>query len=182
MGRYRARDLVNVPTLVSWLRLPLAVAFPFTLGMPAVCLGVLAAAALSDVLDGWIARRYALATATGAEVDGVTDKGLAVVVLVSLVVTHAFSLGDVALLFVRELLEIPLVLWVALSRRARSRKIDERANILGKAATTLQFLSVGAALIHAGWVRAPIVATALVGLGAAISYWNRMLQTPAARS
>lgn len=176
MGRYRARDLWNAPTLVSWSRLPLAVVFPFTLGRPALCLGVLAAAALSDVLDGWIARKFSLATATGAVVDGVTDKGFATVVLVTLLVTRAFSLGDVALLFVRELLEIPLVVWAVLSHHVRKRKLDERANVFGKAATTLQFVSVIAALIHADWVRVPVVATGLVGFAAAASYWRRMLR------
>ncbi|MBL0195563.1 MAG: hypothetical protein IPQ09_15300 [Myxococcales bacterium] len=50
MGKYRARDLVNGPTLVSWLRVPLAALFPFAVGSPWASVCVLAAAGLSDVL------------------------------------------------------------------------------------------------------------------------------------
>jgi CDP-diacylglycerol--glycerol-3-phosphate 3-phosphatidyltransferase/cardiolipin synthase len=69
MGLYRARDLVRVPGLLTLMRVPLAAAFPFVLGRPLVALGVLAAAGLSDVLDGWYARRFGQVTPTGTALD-----------------------------------------------------------------------------------------------------------------
>jgi phosphatidylglycerophosphate synthase len=173
VGKYRAADLVNAPTLLSLGRLPLAVLFPFTLERPALSIAVLAAAAASDVLDGFIARRFDLATATGAVVDGVTDKLFAAVVLVSLVLGGRLAVTDVALLGAREIVELPLVAWLALSAAARRRKIDERANVIGKGATTLQFATVFLVLIQSDLRTWGVWATAVVGVAAGMSYWAR---------
>src|SRR5262245_39778093 len=58
MGRYRARDLLLPPSLLSFARVPLAAAFPFVHDRPWAAFGVLLASAASDLLDGWWARRY----------------------------------------------------------------------------------------------------------------------------
>ncbi len=176
VGRYRARDLVNAPTLVSWLRVPLAAVFPLTLASPGRSLLVLGAAGLSDVVDGWLARRFALATPAGAVVDGVTDKLFVGAVLVSLVATGRMQVSEVLLLGTRELGELPLVLWLLVSRAARRRKVEDRANVLGKAATTLQFATVVAILLGSAARSAGVWITAVLGLAAAASYWARALR------
>lgn len=173
MGRYRTRDLFNAPTLVSLTRLPLAAAFPFVQDHTALAFVVLAAAGLSDVLDGWIARSRGLATPTGAVVDGVTDKTFAAVVLVSLVLADKLTLLEVVLLGARELGELPLVLWVLLSRPARRRKAEDRANVFGKAATTFQFFVIGAALLQSPLRATGVWLAAMLGSAAALSYWLR---------
>ncbi len=176
MGRYRARDLVNAPTLLSWARVPLAASFPFFVARPWVCLAILGAAALTDVLDGFVARRFGLATPTGAVVDGVTDKLFVGTVLVTLLVSRHLAPGDVVLLGTRELGELPLVLWIALSPAARGRKVDDRANAVGKAATTLQFATIVATLVRSELRVPSLYATALVGAAAAVTYWVRALR------
>lgn len=65
MGRYRARDLLLPPSLLSMARVPLAVAFVLWLNHPWVELAVLALAGATDVADGWWARRFGQVTATG---------------------------------------------------------------------------------------------------------------------
>jgi phosphatidylglycerophosphate synthase len=50
---------------------------------------VLLLAGITDVLDGWVARRWGLVTATGAALDGITDKLFALVVALAL-----FSTGQ----------------------------------------------------------------------------------------
>jgi phosphatidylglycerophosphate synthase len=74
MGAYRARDLLRVPSLLSLARLPLAAAFVLLVDRPPVLVLVLVAAGVTDVLDGWYARRFDQVTATGAVVDPITDK------------------------------------------------------------------------------------------------------------
>lgn len=177
MGRYRARDLTNGPTLLSLLRVPLAAVFPLTLDRPALGLVVLACAALTDVLDGWIARRFDLATPTGAVVDGLTDKTFVAAVLVSLLATHRMTFGEAALLGTRELGELPLVVWLAASPEARRRKVEDRANVFGKAATVLQFAAVVGVLLGLALRTLCFWGTAVVGAAAATSYWVRTLQT-----
>ena len=55
MGLYRARDLLLAPSLLSLMRLPLAVAFVVTVRQPPAAFAVLALAAATDVLDGYLA-------------------------------------------------------------------------------------------------------------------------------
>jgi len=175
VGRYRARDLVNAPTLVSWLRLPLAAAYPFVRESVAGSLVVLGLAAATDVVDGFIARRFGLATPTGAVVDGVTDKTFAATVLGTLVVTGVMPWTDLLLLGSREVGELPLVAWLAVSHAARRRKVEDRANVFGKAATVMQFAAIVATITRSD-ARVPLLwVTAAVGAAAAVSYWRRAL-------
>jgi CDP-diacylglycerol--glycerol-3-phosphate 3-phosphatidyltransferase/cardiolipin synthase len=177
MGVYRARDLVRVPGLLSLARLPLAAAFPFALERPWRALAILLAAGLSDVLDGWYARRFGQVTATGTALDPVTDKIFVTTVAVSLVLRGTFSILDVLLLSTRELGELPLVAWLAVNREARRRRAEfPSANAPGKIATALQFGAATWALFrmpHLSWL---VGATAIAGVAAALSYWRRELR------
>lgn len=175
MAKLVARDLLNVPGLISLSRVPLAIAFPFALGHGAWALVVLATSAATDVLDGWYARRHGLVTATGAVLDGVTDKIFAIAVLASLLVSGGMTPVEVVLLGTRELLELPLVLRIALSRRARARRIQRAANVAGKLTTVLQFAAVLVILLDAPHRAAWIYATALAGAAAAVLYAVREL-------
>jgi len=175
MGRYRAKDMVNVPTLVSWLRLPLGATFPFVYQDVTLSLVVLALAGGTDVLDGWIARRFGLATPAGAVIDGVTDKAFVAMVLGTLVYTHIMPWTDVLLLATREIGELPLLFWVAVSHQARRRKVEDRANLFGKLATVLQFATIVAAILRTP-LRGPLImCTVVMGALAALSYWRRTL-------
>jgi cardiolipin synthase (CMP-forming) len=178
MGLYRARDLVRVPGLLSLSRVPLAALFPFALHRPLLALTILAAAGVSDVLDGWYARRFGQVTATGTALDPITDKLFVTTVAVSLVVAGYFSILDVVLLSTREIGEVPLVAWLAVNHRARDRRAGHpSANWPGKFATALQFGTATAALFwmpHLDWL---IDGTAVVGFLAAASYWAREIRT-----
>jgi phosphatidylglycerophosphate synthase len=177
MGVYRARDLLLVPSLVSLLRLPLAALFPFVLHRPAWAFAVLAASAFTDVLDGWWARRFGQVTAIGTVVDPITDKAFVLTVVITLVVKQHLSLVDVALLSTREIGELPLVIWVALSHRARqARKETPMANVPGKLATAAQFVTVGAIILGAAHGPVLVAVTAAMGAVAAASYWARELR------
>jgi len=176
-GRYRARDLLLLPSLLSLLRLPLAASFPFVVSMPVAALAVLAAAGISDVLDGWYARRYQQVTATGCALDGLTDKLFVMTVAITLVVSGKLDVLAVVMLSTREIGELPLVLWLALDHRARDARTEQpAANLIGKLATCLQFAAVSAALLSSphtdGWVATAAAAGAL----AAVAYWKRALR------
>lgn len=182
MGRYSFRDALLAPGLLSLSRVPLAVAFPFVLQRPALALATLGAAGVSDVLDGWLARRLGQVTATGAALDGVTDKLFFGTVAVSLVVYGFLSPLEVVLLGTRELAELPLVTWVAVSAQARRRQTeDPTANLPGKLATTLQFAAATMAIFRLPQIRWLVLATALAGALAAWRYWMRALRAVRAR-
>jgi CDP-diacylglycerol--glycerol-3-phosphate 3-phosphatidyltransferase/cardiolipin synthase len=174
---YRVRDLWLPPGLLSLARVPLAVAFPFVAGEPVFAVLVLFAAGASDVLDGWLARRYAWVTATGCVLDPITDKLFVLTVVVTLVVTGMLSPWAVVLLSTRELGEFPLVLWLLGSAAARQRRRDQpKANLPGKLATVLQFATVTWALARLEGLELWLAVTAVAGALAAVSYWRRELR------
>lgn len=175
--KYRARDLLLPPSLVSFLRVPLAACFPFVVGRPGLALAVLGTAGITDVIDGFIARRYGLATATGAAVDPITDKLFVLTVALTLVLDGLVSPIAVLLLSVREVGELPLVVWFAVTPSARRKRADHpKANLPGKLATVLQFFTVAWILLRRPQVELWLAMTAVAGLLAAVSYWRRALR------
>lgn len=176
MPHYRLADLVLLPNVLSALRLPLALAFPFVIENHHAALTVLVAAALTDVLDGWIARRSGQVTALGAVVDPIADKVFATTVVITLLVHHDLPLWALPALLAREILEGPLVLWVLVSRSFRgARKAAAQANIPGKLATAVQFVAVFSAIAMPYLRDVALVAAAVTGCLAGVSYWHREL-------
>ncbi|MBI3204588.1 MAG: CDP-alcohol phosphatidyltransferase family protein [Myxococcales bacterium] len=177
MGRYRARDLLLPPSLLSLARAPLAGAFVLAMDHPWVELGVLTLAGATDVADGWWARRFDQVTATGAVVDAITDKIFALTVVVALVVGGRLEAWAIVLLATREIGEAPLVAWWALSHRKRRALVEQpMANVPGKVATVLQFATIASALFDRAHTHRLLVATAAAGAVAAVSYWARDLR------
>jgi CDP-diacylglycerol--glycerol-3-phosphate 3-phosphatidyltransferase/cardiolipin synthase len=138
---------------------------------------LLTGAGATDVLDGWYARRFGQATATGAVVDAVTDKIFVLSVVVTLLVQDRLGLVDLLLLSTREIGELPLVVWWVFSRAQRRRKSRApMANVPGKLATTLQFAAI--ALVTANRpATVLVIVTAVVGVAAALVYWFRELSS-----
>ncbi|HRI70122.1 MAG TPA: CDP-alcohol phosphatidyltransferase family protein [Polyangium sp.] len=177
MPQLRLADLALLPNVLSALRLPLAVAFPFVVANPRAAVGVLVAAALTDVFDGWLARRWDQATAMGAIVDPIADKVFASTVVVTLLVHHDLPRWALPALLAREILEAPLVLWLLVSHPFRRlRRTDARANVPGKLATVVQFVAVIMAIVAPHWLFPALVAAAVSGVLAGFSYWRRELR------
>jgi CDP-diacylglycerol--glycerol-3-phosphate 3-phosphatidyltransferase/cardiolipin synthase len=176
VGRYRLADALLLPSLISWVRLPLAAAFPWTIGDPPIACAILFAAGLSDVLDGYVARSRGQATATGAVIDPITDKLFVLTVVLTLIAYQRIPWWGALLLGARDIGEAPLVLWWAVSHRRRRAKADApKANLPGKLATALQFIAVTAALFGSPWTISLLFAAAGAGAVAAVAYWIRDL-------
>lgn len=163
--------------MVSLARLPLAALFPLLVWNPGAAFAVLLAAALTDVVDGWLARRNGQVTTLGAIIDPIADKTFALVVVVTLLVERMLPLWAVPALLMREIFEMPLVLWLFATRRSRSdRQVEARANIPGKLATVLQFGAVMSALAIPSALDALLGLAAVAGAFAGIAYWVRALE------
>jgi cardiolipin synthase len=171
---YSARDVVRVPGLLSLVRLPLAVVFPFVFRSSVDAIGVLVLAGLSDMLDGWAARRLHQQTVTGAVLDGFMDKVLALVVLMTLVLGNELSVAEAAVLSSREIGESLIVLF-ALALRPKRAGAPHPANGIGKLATVLQFAAVVVVLLGRGPRMILVLATGVTGAAAAIAYGIREL-------
>jgi CDP-diacylglycerol--glycerol-3-phosphate 3-phosphatidyltransferase/cardiolipin synthase len=177
MPVYRLQELVMVPSLISMTRVPLAFAFAWYVDWPVVAIALLAIAGLTDVLDGWYARRYGQVTVTGTVVDPITDKFFVLVVVVTLLLTRQLHISALVLLSMRELVELPLVAWFVLSPGARhARKKQPSANLPGKIATLLQFVSIGAVLLGSRHLPVLLWSTAIAGTGAGAIYWRKAIR------
>ncbi len=97
-------------------------------------------AAITDWLDGWVARTYDQSTPFGAFLDPVADKLMVAVALVLLVEVHATPLFAVPAVIIigREIVISALREWMAeLGKRA-----SVAVSMLGKVKTTLQMTSI----------------------------------------
>jgi phosphatidylglycerophosphate synthase len=151
MSSARPDRLLTLPNALSVARLPLGGLFWVALGRgPVLPFGVLAAAAVTDVLDGWLARRRGADPAgMGSWLDPICDKLFVGAVLAALYVQRHAPLELLALILTRELLQLPMVLVYRTSATLRRwLRYDFRASLLGKGATVVQFLAVSALILN----------------------------------
>lgn len=180
MEAFRPRDLLTIPGFLTLVRVPLALAFPFFVNERVSALAILAAAGMSDVLDGWCARRLGRTTFAGKLVDPIVDKVFVASVALTLLATGRLSLVATLLLGSRDLLELPLVLWLTFDAQARADHVDRlRANVFGKIVTALQFATVVAAIVTNRYVTFLAVLSGFCGVVAGISYLAQALWRPA---
>lgn len=173
--KYQLRDLLGVPGLLSLARVPLAGLFALVAADPWWALGVLALAGLTDVLDGWWARRFHQTSALGAVADGATDKLFVLGVVITLVVMHRLTPVEAIVLGAREIGEALLAAAVLLRQNAPARHHEQRADVFGKATTVLQFISVVFALWRSPATSWVVVATGALGALTAAHYARRSL-------
>lgn len=103
--------------------------------------GVLLAIGVSDVVDGWLARRFRLQSHLGANLDAFADKLAQVVLFTYLALRHgsAFAAVPLWLLLLLIARDAVIVLGYALIRRRRGRVHAEHA-AHGKLASLLLFV------------------------------------------
>lgn len=79
-------NIYTIPNILTFSRLIIAPAIGYTIvhDAHAWALGLFVYAGISDLLDGWIARRWKLQTVVGSIVDPMADKILMTVLTVSL--------------------------------------------------------------------------------------------------
>lgn len=133
---------------------------PSSAAVPVLAIAVFAAAALSDSLDGYLARRQGRISALGQFLDPLADKLLVGAALVTLVALREFPVWAAAVIFAREI--VVSVLRSAALRRGRSMP----ASLSGKIKTAMQIPMVMLWLLpRAGAVRAAQDAAVYLAVG-----------------
>jgi cardiolipin synthase len=161
--------ITSLPNLLSLSRLPLGGLFWVALGPTpthaVLALGVMALAAVTDMLDGTIARRRGASNAgMGSWLDPICDKLFVGAVLAALHFERGVPLWLLAVIVARELMQLPMVVVYRLFPTLRHwLRYDFRASHLGKAATIIQFLAIGCLVM--GWQAAVPLAWAAFGVG-----------------
>jgi len=150
---------------ISLIRLPLAGAF--VLAETTVAQGIIvSAAALTDFIDGWFARRFRQTSRTGEIIDPIADRLFVLTVIVTLVARSQLRAWHVLLLMIRDVYNT-LAFFIL---RARRKDVSFRARRSGKIVTVLQIGTVVALLLAPRAFYPLLTATAVTGVWAIIDY------------
>jgi CDP-diacylglycerol--glycerol-3-phosphate 3-phosphatidyltransferase len=140
----------NVPNTLTFGRLFAALIFPFVYVMlphpysDAVALLLFTIAALTDFLDGWLARRWEQTTAIGRLLDPIADKAMVAVALLALCGLYGASwvvLIPAAVILVREFAVS------ALREMLADKRIVMPSSLLAKWKTTIQMTAISVLLL-----------------------------------
>lgn len=153
------------PNVISVARIPLAAAFVIA-ESDAARLGIVVAAALSDFIDGKLARGTGHRTRSGEFLDPVTDKLFMLTVLATLVWEGSLGVWALILILARDLYATAAFIVAGIFRLP----IRFRSRMSGKVVTTLQLLTVLAVLAWPESVMAVVVVTGAAGLWAIVDY------------
>lgn len=167
--------VLNLPNTLTLLRLAAVpgVAWMIQTARWDAALGLFLAAALTDGLDGWVARRWRLVTKLGAALDTVADKALGLVTLVLLAQADAIPLWVAVAVLARD----SLVVAGALTWRGVIGPLQIQPTWLGKTHTAAEFVMLTLALAVAGghFAVEPLevaayLSVAALALGSALQY------------
>ncbi len=131
----------NLANLLSLLRLVLVPVFValFQSGKDSWATAVFIVAALTDLLDGYLARRYRWVTQLGTFIDPLADKALTLSAWVLLYMRGSVPFWAVTLAFSRELVVVTGFVLLAVLEKQRTLKVS----FWGKAATMAVMFFLG---------------------------------------
>ena len=150
--------------VITFARIPLAIAFPFAHGVgPQLVL--LALAAATDFSDGWVARRWG-SSRVGAVLDPIADKLFMASAFGVVLFSGALAPLEVLAVVIRDLVA-SIAFFITIARRRRTA-VPARAG--GKAVTLLQLVTLVAFVLDSPYLRPLAWATAAVALYAIYDY------------
>jgi CDP-diacylglycerol--glycerol-3-phosphate 3-phosphatidyltransferase len=169
---------LTVPTALTWGRvfaIPLVVGvFYLPLEAPArnlVATVLFIAVALTDWLDGWLARRLKQTSSFGAFLDPVADKFLVCAALLILLQLDRVNAIVALIIIGREIAISALREWMAQIGAARSVAV----NVLGKLKTVVQMVAIPFLLYDGalfGVIDTRIWGTVLIYLACVLTVWS----------
>ena len=162
----------GIPNILSTVRLLLACLFPFCQEQEWIWL-VLAAGA-SDFLDGWVARRWRLASWQGGLLDAIADKLFVLAVLVTFILSGKIATWWIPLVLARDLTVTAIALYAFLCRFWTSFQQME-ASITGKLATGGQFLLFMTVALVPAYIDYVLGVTVLLSMLSALDYGIRFV-------
>lgn len=176
---------LNLPNGLTLARIIMIPVFALVFFLPGSWAGVVAAviftlAAVTDWLDGWLARRLEQTSAFGAFLDPVADKLMVAVALVALVAANpspVFAL-PAAVIIGREIAVSALREWMA--------ELGKRANVavslIGKFKTAAQMVAIILLVLDVpvGGLPVSIIGLVLLYIATALTLWSMIVYLRAA--
>lgn len=139
---------MNLPNILTAIRFCLIPVFIYVFYNPDIQNNVVwgivifIAAGATDLLDGYIARKYNLITKWGKLMDPLADKLMLLTVLVSLYVRGIIPAPVILIVFIKEFLMIAGAAFLY-----KNRNVVVEANFFGKAATASFYVAVISAVL-----------------------------------
>jgi CDP-diacylglycerol--glycerol-3-phosphate 3-phosphatidyltransferase len=170
---------MTVPTMLTLLRIALVPVLVLFFYLPydwsnLACVVIYVLAAVTDIADGYIARRTGQTSSFGAFLDPVADKIMVSTALVLLVqrqeTYQAVFAVAAAIIIGREITISALREWMS--------EIGERAlvnvSVVGKVKTGFQMTAIGFLLYHdnMGWIPIALIGEILLYTAAALTLWS----------
>jgi cardiolipin synthase len=162
----RRSSMLTVPNLLSASRFPLAAAFLATETTPAR-VALIGAASLTDVLDGWLARRQQT-TRLGALLDPIADKTFVLVAISAFLIAGELSTLDYFTILLRDFATAIGFLVAYLMKDLDPKNF--KARMSGKVVTVLQLATVLALVLHATLLRPLIWMVGAASVWAIVDY------------
>jgi cardiolipin synthase (CMP-forming) len=174
---------VNLPNLLTWFRILLIPLFVAVLYLPsnwltqhqanATAMWIFIFAALTDWLDGYLARRLNQTSAFGAFLDPVADKLMVAAALIVLVELNRVSAIVALIIIGREITISALREWMANVGRSKSVAVS----MIGKIKTATQMTAIPFLLyhdrIHIGpGIDVQWIGSILIWIAAALTLWS----------
>ena len=164
MLRYMERNtLATVPNALSMSRLVLAALFPVVHDHD-IRLLILAAAGLTDFLDGWLARRQHQFSRVGALIDPFADRIFVLVAVCTLLLDGELNTVQYFIFISRDI--ATAVAFVVARAVSSLRAATFKARFSGKLATVLQLVALVVIVVD---VRTTGLAVAVVGVASLVS-------------
>jgi cardiolipin synthase len=179
----------NFPIFLTWMRILAIPVFVAVLYVPeswvsehnanVTSMWIFIGAAVTDWLDGWLARRWNQTTSFGAFLDPVADKLMVAAALI--VLTEKGLVDPFASLIIigREITISALREWMAQIGQGKSVAV----NILGKVKTVSQLIAIPFLLFNGvlfGWFHTVNVGRWLIWVAAFITLWSMVVYLKAA--
>jgi len=156
-----------IPNLLSLCRLGFACVFPFS--SPQFWIWLILGSGCSDVLDGWLARRWKVTSWQGGLIDAVADKMFILSALGTLACAGRFSLWWIPAVIARDL-TVAIIAAYAASIHSWESFQQMEARLSGKLATAGQFLLLLVAVLFLQITSVVLFFTILCSVAAACDY------------
>ncbi len=133
-------NILNLPNFLTLCRIVLTplIVYAILLHQTWLALGMMFVAGVSDMLDGWVAKRFGQQTIVGAYMDPIADKLLLIGSIVAL-----YLIGQVPLfLFLAVVFRDVIIVGGAIMYELVTRRLKMEPTLLSKATTVLQIVYV----------------------------------------
>jgi len=181
--------IYNLPNLLTLLRVAMIPVFVVVFYLPVswshlVVTVIFCSAAITDWLDGYLARRLKQTSPFGAFMDPVADKLMVVIALIMLIERNPTPYADVfmtlpaAIIICREILISALREWMA----ALGERTQVAVSTIGKVKTTVQMFAIPFLLYKEDIGMMPTAETGIILLyiAAALTLWSMLIYIKAA--